>query len=116
LTSITNLNTTPININSSVFEGMDRSNCELKVPSNSETAYGNADIWKEFNIVASGLSFNVNVNSGVLGAVTGTLNGLYPANTAISLTAIPVNGYGFLGWINGMDERIFTPSLHPKKM
>jgi hypothetical protein len=115
LTSITNLNPSPVNITSNVFEGMDKSYCELKVPSSSETAYRNADIWKEFYIEAGGLSFNVNINSGVLGTVTGTSGGLYPVNTAISLTAVPAEGYIFLGWRDGVNILSSIPFIHPKK-
>jgi hypothetical protein len=51
LTSITNLNSIPISINPNVFEGMNQSECILEVPMGSVSAYKNAEVWKEFNIV-----------------------------------------------------------------
>jgi len=51
LTLITNLNPVPISIDRWVFEGVDQSACTLQVPIASVSAYKNAPIWKEFNIV-----------------------------------------------------------------
>jgi hypothetical protein len=49
LTTITNHSLVPIHINSCVF--IPQSECTLKVPKASVSAYKNADVWKEFNIV-----------------------------------------------------------------
>jgi hypothetical protein len=51
LTLITNFNPIPISINPSVFGGMPQFICTLEVPINSVSAYQNANVWKEFNIV-----------------------------------------------------------------
>jgi len=51
LTLITNFNPIPVTINSDVFKGVNKSACTLEVPINSVSAYKNADVWKEFNIV-----------------------------------------------------------------
>ena len=52
LTSITNLNPVPIDIeNLGVFIGINQSACTLEVPIASVSAYQNAEVWKEFNIV-----------------------------------------------------------------
>ena len=51
LTLITNLNSVPVAINSNVFEEMDQNKCTLEVPMGSVSAYKNAKVWKEFNIV-----------------------------------------------------------------
>ena len=51
LTSITNLNPIPVEIYSSVFYGVNQSDCTLKVPISAVSAYENAEVWKEFNIV-----------------------------------------------------------------
>ena len=51
LTLITNLNPIPIDINSDVFENINVSACTLEVPIHSVSAYKNAEVWKEFNIV-----------------------------------------------------------------
>jgi len=51
LNLITNFNPVPIAINPDVFGGVNKSACTLEVPINSVSAYQNADVWKEFNIV-----------------------------------------------------------------
>ena len=51
LTSVTNLNPIPVAINSNVFWATNISACTLYVPKNSVSAYQNADVWKNFNIV-----------------------------------------------------------------
>jgi hypothetical protein len=48
---ITNLNPVPIAINPSVFARMPQFVCVLEVPMGSVSAYQNANVWKEFNIV-----------------------------------------------------------------
>ena len=52
LTSITNLNPVPVEIKElNVFGEVNQSACTLKVPMGSVSAYQNAEVWKEFNIV-----------------------------------------------------------------
>ena len=51
LTSITNLNPVPVEINSSVFNEVNQSECTLEVPKGSVSAYQNAEVWKEFKII-----------------------------------------------------------------
>jgi hypothetical protein len=51
LTLIINLNPTPIAIDPDVFDEVNISACTLKVPASSVSAYKNADVWKEFNVV-----------------------------------------------------------------
>jgi hypothetical protein len=48
LAEIINLNPTPIAINGTVFEDVDKSTCVLKVPAGSLAAYSAANVWKEF--------------------------------------------------------------------
>jgi hypothetical protein len=51
LTLVTNLNPVPIEIDSLVFQGVNKSECTLEVPKGSVSAYKEAEVWKEFNIV-----------------------------------------------------------------
>ena len=51
LTSITCLATTPPGCPDNNFNEVNKGDCLLYVPSKSVTAYTNADVWKEFNIV-----------------------------------------------------------------
>jgi hypothetical protein len=101
LESITNLNSVPLIIDSNVFEAVSKSNCILKVPSSSVLDYRNAAVWGNFDyIIEAGVTYFrlTTSNNVVLGAVSGTPNGLYPENTTVSLEATPANGYDFLAW------------------
>ena len=51
LDSITIYNTVPLDIDSSVFEYVNKNFCTLKVPMDSISDYQNADVWKEFNVL-----------------------------------------------------------------
>jgi len=50
LTMITNHNSEPIEISYDVFNEVNKSECTLKVPMASVSAYQNANVWKDFNI------------------------------------------------------------------
>jgi hypothetical protein len=65
LTSVTNYNPVPIEINPGVFENVNQSNCTLKVPANAISAYQNAEVWKEFNIVDLEESINTIESSNI---------------------------------------------------
>lgn len=54
--------TRPINIDSTVFNNVNKTSCTLKVPSTSLTAYQNATIWKDF-LNISGLLATESFNS-----------------------------------------------------
>lgn len=51
LSVVTNLNPTPIEIDITCFEYVNKSVCTLYVPYGSGDAYRSADVWKEFNVV-----------------------------------------------------------------
>ena len=51
LKKITNLNPVPVNISNSVFYDVNQGACTLEVPMNSVSAYQEANVWKNFNIV-----------------------------------------------------------------
>ncbi len=51
LTTIINLNPVPVVIHANVFEAVNKSKYILYVPFGSKTAYKNANVWKEFNII-----------------------------------------------------------------
>jgi len=72
LTSITNLNSVPIGINSNVFQYVNQNYCILNVPMASVSAYQNAEVWKEFNIVG--------INVGIETIEATTVN-IYPNPT-----------------------------------
>ena len=55
LTSVTNYASTPQNLGSNVWNGVDKSTCVLYVPAGSISAYQSADVWKNFtNILPIG--------------------------------------------------------------
>jgi uncharacterized repeat protein (TIGR02543 family) len=67
-------------------------------------AYQSAEVWRSFNVTGDGVLLSVRVNNGALGSVGGTASGLYPANTSVSLTAIPAEGCSLLRWASGADS------------
>jgi len=101
LTSIINLNSVPIAISSYMFYPMDHSTCTLKVPTEAVSAYQNAEVWKEFNIIGGDCYVQVGVNNNGYGYAIG--NELYPVNTTAAVSAIAFSGYKFANWaINGV--------------
>jgi hypothetical protein len=95
LTSITNLRLKPVTISSYVFSGVSQ-NVTLKVPTSAVSAYQNADVWKEFNIVSGGILVNLTTNMNSFGYTEG--EGLYEQDEKISVIAIPYDGYSFVKW------------------
>ena len=98
LTSITNLNLVPIDINSNVFEGVDQNECILIVPTSAVFTYENAEVWKEFNIIGGGILVNPISDNNEQGYVTG--NGLYKGGgkATATVTAFAHEGYKFVNW------------------
>ena len=96
LTSITNLNSEPIGIESNVFLGVAQSICTLTVPSSAVSAYENAEVWKEFNIVGSGFLVNPISNNSEYGYTAGA--GLYEANATATVMATAFTGNKFVNW------------------
>jgi uncharacterized repeat protein (TIGR02543 family) len=77
------------------------SNAVLQVPMISLAAYIVADGWKDFYSIIGGSTLTVTVNNSAWGSVTGTTGGWQPANSAVTLTAIPAQGYAFESWTSG---------------
>ena len=99
---ITNLNTVPVNIDASIFEGVNQSTCTLEVPSGSITVYEEANIWKEFNIVGGGFLVNPVPHNSEHGYTTG--DGLYELNATATVTATARAGYKFVNWTKDGEE------------
>ncbi|MDR3366581.1 MAG: leucine-rich repeat protein [Prevotellaceae bacterium] len=105
LKSVTNLSVAPQSINSNVFSGVTVGNIALTVPTSSVAAYRNAAVWKNFkSVVGGGVLLSVQATPGALGSVAGTASGLHPADTSVSLTATPTEGYSLLGWTSGSNS------------
>ena len=97
---------TPIPIDSSVFKGVDKKTCVLKVPSRSLNLYKNADVWKDFfNIDANSLFYmETLVSNPIAGTVTG--GGVYRREEKATLVATPNAGYRFVQWSDGETQNI----------
>jgi hypothetical protein len=95
LTSITNFNTTPVDIEAPVFNNVIQSACTLIVPATAVSAYKNADVWKEFNIVG-GYFVTPVANNSQYGATTG--DGLYQQGETATVTATAHENYKFVKW------------------
>jgi uncharacterized repeat protein (TIGR02543 family) len=100
-TSVTNLSLTPQSISSDVFGNVSISSIALRVPATSLAAYQSAQVWRDFYPIAGGVTLRIEINNSAWGTVTGAANGWLPANAAVSLTAIPAQGYVFEGWTSG---------------
>jgi hypothetical protein len=104
LNSLTNLSLTPQIIDPHLFDPYGLRDITLTVPTSSVNRYQSAAVWKDLKklITGGGILLSVAANNAALGRVTRTPpSGLYPKNTAVSLTATPVTGYGFFGWTSG---------------
>lgn len=91
----------PIPIDPSVFEGVDKQNCVLKVPARSLSLYKNAPVWQEFfHIDTDGFYYiETSVSDTTAGSVTG--GGAYLSGEYATLTATASKGYRFVSWSDG---------------
>ncbi len=91
----------PIEIDESVFEGVDKQACVLKVPARSINLYRNAPVWKEFfHIDTTGFYYIEATSSDTLaGTVTGS--GTYFTGESAILEAKANGGYRFATWSDG---------------
>ena len=98
LTSITNLNPVPIYLYPGwyIFSGVNQSKCTLTVPTSAVSAYQNANVWKEFNIVGGGIAVNPTTNINRYGYTMG--EGLYEAGDKVGVMAVAYDGYKFINW------------------
>ncbi len=105
LTSLVCYATTPPKLGDGVFYRVNCSNTPLYVPSESVELYRAAKQWKDFtNIIPISeptlrFTISVTVNNSQYGIVEGA--GTYPADTTITLTAIPNRGFQFNQWSDG---------------
>lgn len=98
LTSIYVKNTDPtkITLGGTVFDQVPVSTCKLYVPAGSESAYGNADQWKDFiNIVVE------NVSTGIEQVSASSL-GIKVLQNTIQFTAIPTGACVLVVDIHGI--------------
>ena len=91
----------PIPIDASVFDGVDKQNCVLKVPARSLALYKSAPVWKEFfQVDTTGFYYIEAVSSDTLaGTVTGS--GAYLSGESAILEAQAMDGYRFAEWSDG---------------
>lgn len=91
----------PIEISSNVFEGVDKQNCVLRVPTQSLNLYKNAPVWQEFfHMDASGFYYiETAVSDTLAGSVTG--GGAYFAGDRATISADANPGYRFVSWSDG---------------
>ena len=99
LSLITNLNSVPVEIDEGVFSGVNKSACTLQVPMCAVSAYENAPVWQDFNIVGIDTAYMVFLvptpQEG--GEVVG--GGYYSCGDIATVEAIPHPNYVFVCWI-----------------
>ncbi|MDL2228579.1 leucine-rich repeat protein, partial [Odoribacter sp. OttesenSCG-928-L07] len=96
LTEIINHNPEPLAIEANVFTGVNKPACTLKVATSAVSKYEAAAVWQDFNIVGGGYLVIASANNAAYGKVNG--EGLYPTNTALTVTATTNPGYVFINW------------------
>lgn len=100
----------PISIDPSVFEGVDKQNCILKVPARSLSLYQNAPVWQEFfHMDTDGFYYiETAVSDPLAGSVTG--GGAYMQGEKATISAEANEGYRFVSWSDGhqYETRIVT--------
>ncbi len=110
ITSLKCMNSTPPNINASVFPYLHDK--PLYVPCSSLGNYQSASGWSLFQNIAEfedcGLVIDASSSNSTMGYVQG--GGTYNQGETCTLTAIPYNGYRFDHWQDGNTDnpRIFT--------
>ena len=104
LTSVTALNLTPVGIDSSVFQEVNRSACILTVPTSAVLAYQEAEVWQDFNIIGGGILVNPVSGNQEQGYTIG--EGLYQPGKGetATITAVPYSGYKFINWTKDSAE------------
>jgi hypothetical protein len=98
LAEIINLNPVPISIDTTVFQGVDKSACILKVLTASLSAYQQAPIWQEFLVEAGVFLITALSNDSLQGTVNNISKQFYLAGDTVSLQATPNTGYIFENW------------------
>jgi hypothetical protein len=115
ITEIINLKTTPIIISDNVFNGLNKSNCELKVSTTSYPLYAQALVWKDFLKVNMGHRIIIYSANPELGDVSGVDSYFYPDGANLTLTGTPNTGFNFINWVSEKREisadRIFSFTL-----
>ena len=113
LTSITNLNPIPVEITPEVFEYVNQPACTLKVYRDAVSAYKNAEVWKEFNIIGCDYLVEVSANNAEYGYATGYE--LYEEGATATVTATAYDGYKFVNWTKDGVE-VFTNNPYAFKV
>jgi len=96
LQTLTNMSQTPIQIDESVFTGVDKAACTLKVPRNSIDLYKNSLVWQDFFYDQDDVYAVTVAIKNPYGRALG--EGIYNAHSTVTLTAIANTGHEFLHW------------------
>lgn len=102
VSTITNLNPTPIIIDSTCFKLVNKSACTLYVPYGSGDAYKNAAVWKEFNVVELPQTTAINETSTHNSEETIIA---YYSITGVKLSNEPKSGIYIVVYNNGKAEK-----------
>ena len=92
---------TPIPVTPSVFDGVDKQNCVLKVLPRSLNLYKNAPVWEEFfQMDTTGFYY---IETAVSDTLAGSVSegGAYLEGEYVTITADAKPGYRFVSWDDG---------------
>ncbi|MBO4250154.1 MAG: leucine-rich repeat protein [Paludibacteraceae bacterium] len=91
----------PIEINASVFQGVNKNECVLKIPSCSLEKYKTADVWKEFFYIDATSMYYLKAEASDANAGIITGEGTYKKGEKATLHAISNEGFEFVQWSDG---------------
>lgn len=93
----------PIDIDSSVFAGVNQALCKLIVPTQSISLYKNAPIWQDFDISSDNLFVvKLELSDSIAGTTIGS--GAYLYGEEVEIKAISNADYEFSHWSDGITD------------
>jgi len=108
----------PISISADVFDGVDKARCILNVPEGSGNLYRNAEVWKEFwliaapgDIIVEGITYTLNADGfATIASANRTANGRYeiPSTVVIDGQEHEVTAIGTRAFENCTDMTAVT--------
>ena len=101
----------PIPIETSVFEGVNKNKCILYVPDMAVNMYKTTPVWEEFfQIMGNGMKgIVVESSDTTMGTVFG--GGGYNSGDNITITATPKEGFEFVSWSDGNTDNPRTVTV-----
>lgn len=98
LQTVNNFGLTPFNAGNDIFNGVQFSSCNLKVPNGTLNAYKASALWNTFNMSEGGFVVTATSNELTTGTVSGSENRFYTSEEPVTLQCSALNGTTFQNW------------------